>query len=140
MDTKQKSSVVRDRLIALCEALDISRREFSISIGRTPTYVTSLNNDITSGVLNDILIRYPQVNLMWLITGKGEIFITQEPTGALFQHLKEENKELKIKNEKLNRELGRLEGQITEMKKMSVRQDASAGCADASGSGLTIMK
>lgn len=57
-----------------------------------------------------------------------------------FQHLKEENKELKIKNEKLNRELGRLEGQITEMKKMSVRQDASAGCADASGSGLTIMK
>ena len=41
---------------------------------------------------------------------------------------------------KLNRELGRLEGQITEMKKMSVRQDSSAGCADASGPGLTIMK
>lgn len=140
MDTEQKSSAIRDRLIALCEALELSRREFSLSIGRTSTYVTSLNKDITSGVLNDISIIYPQVNIMWLITGKGEKFITPEPTDDLFQHLKEENKELKIKNEKLNRELGRLEGQITEMKKMGVRQDASAGCADASGSGLTIMK
>ena len=94
MGTKQKSSAVRDRLIALCEALELSRREFSISIGRTSTYVTSLNNDITSGVLNDILIIYPQVNIMWLITGKGEKFITPEPTDALFQHLKEENKKL----------------------------------------------
>lgn len=140
MNTEPKSSVIRDRLIALCEALDLSRREFSISIGRTSTYVTSLNNDITSGVLNDILITYPQVNIMWLITGKGEKFITPDPTNALFQHLKEENKELKTRNEELNRELGRLEGQIAEMKKIVAHQDTPAGCADASGSGLTITK
>lgn len=122
MGTKQKSSAVRDRLIALCEALELSRREFSISIGRTSTYVTSLNNDITSGVLNDILIIYPQVNIMWLITGKGEKFITPEPTDALFQHLKEENKELKIRNEELNREIGKLQEQIKEIKNMSPRK------------------
>ena len=116
MGTKQKSSAVRDRLIALCEALELSRREFSISIGRTSTYVTSLNNDITSGVLNDISITYPQVNIMWLITGKGEKFIAPEPTDALFQHLKEENKELKIRNEELNREIGKLQEQIKEIK------------------------
>lgn len=135
MGTKQKSSAVRDRLIALCEALELSRREFSISIGRTSTYVTSLNNDITSGVLNDILIIYPQVNIMWLITGKGEKFITPEPTDALFQHLKEENKELKIRNEELNREIGKLQEQIKEIKKHVPEKD-NVICAIASGSDL----
>lgn len=135
MGTKQKSSAVRDRLIALCEALELSRREFSISIGRTSTYVTSLNNDITSGVLNDILITYPQVNIMWLITGKGEKFITPEPTDALFQHLKEENKELKIRNEELNREIGKLQEQIKEIKKHVPEKD-NVICAIASGSDL----
>lgn len=131
MDTEQKSSAVRDRLIALCEALELSRREFSISIGRTSTYVTSLNNDITSGVLNNILITYPQVNIMWLITGKGEKFITPDPTDALFQHLKEENKELKIRNEELNREIGRLQEQLKETKK-DVPKENDAKCATAS--------
>lgn len=135
MGTKQKSSAVRDRLIALCEALELSRREFSISIGRTSTYVTSLNNDITSGVLNDISIIYPQVNIMWLITGKGEKFITPEPTDALFQHLKEENKELKIRNEELNREIGKLQEQIKEIKKHVPEKD-NVICAIASGSDL----
>lgn len=135
MGTKQKSSAVRDRLIALCEALELSRREFSISIGRTSTYVTSLNNDITSGVLNDILITYPQVNIMWLITGKGEKFITPDPTDALFQHLKEENKELKIRNEELNREIGKLQEQIKEIKKHVPEKD-NVICAIASGSDL----
>lgn len=135
MGTKQKSSAIRDRLIALCEALELSRREFSISIGRTSTYVTSLNNDITSGVLNDILITYPQVNIMWLITGKGEKFITPEPTDALFQHLKEENKELKIRNEELNREIGKLQEQIKEIKKHVPEKD-NVICAIASGSDL----
>lgn len=135
MGTKQKSSAVRDRLIALCEALELSRREFSISIGRTSTYVTSLNNDITSGVLNDISITYPQVNIMWLITGKGEKFIAPEPTDALFQHLKEENKELKIRNEELNREIGKLQEQIKEIKK-HVPEKGNVICAIASGSDL----
>lgn len=135
MGTKQKSSAVRDRLIALCEALELSRREFSISIGRTSTYVTSLNNDITSGVLNDISITYPQVNIMWLITGKGEKFITPEPTDALFQHLKEENKELKIRNEELNREIGKLQEQIKGIKKHVPEKD-NVICAIASGSDL----
>ena len=135
MGTKQKSSAVRDRLIALCEALELSRRECSISIGRTSTYVTSLNNDITSGVLNDISITYPQVNIMWLITGKGEKFITPEPTDALFQHLKEENKELKIRNEELNREIGKLQEQIKEIKKHVPEKD-NVICAIASGSDL----
>ena len=135
MGTKQKSSAVRDRLIALCEALELSRREFSISIGRTSTYVTSLNNDITSGVLNDILIIYPQVNIMWLITGKGETFITPEPTDALFQHLKEENKDLKIRNEELNRAIGKLQEQIKEIKKHVPEKDTVI-CDIASGSDL----
>ncbi len=138
MNTEPKSSVIRDRLIILCETLGLSRREFSVSIGRAATYVTSLNKDITSGVLNNILIKYPQINIMWIITGKGDILLQEKKSDDLYNHLIEENRELKMRNEELNRELGRLEEKVVEMKKTAAHQDISAGCADASGSGLTI--
>ena len=111
-----------------------------MNIGKSASYLTNLVDDITTEVLNNIFVKYPQINLMWIITGTGDKFVSPDPTDALFQHLKEENKELKIRNEELNRELGRLEGQIAEMKKIVAHQDISAGCADASGSGLTITK
>ena len=49
-----------------------SDSSFSTSIGMSPTYVTSLNKDITSSVLNNISINFPTVNIMWIITGKGK--------------------------------------------------------------------
>ena len=140
MKKKSGTSVIQQRLFEICDEMAVSRRAFSMNIGKSASYLTNLVDDITTEVLNSIFVKYPQINLMWIITGTGDKFVSPDPTDALFQHLKEENKELKIRNEELSRELGRLEEQITEMKKMGVRQDTSAGCADASGSDLTTMK
>lgn len=143
MSKEKESSVMRERLIALCDALGISRREFSISIGKTSTYVTSLNKDITVGVLNNIYIKYPQVNLMWLITGNGNILLEEPIKEELSNYLNNENKELKKENKELLLEVGKLQGIISEkqqtisdLKKERAHLGMVADCADAASYGL----
>ena len=109
----------------------VSRRAFSMNIGKSASYLTNLVDDITTEVLNNIFVKYPQINLMWIITGTGDKFISPDPTDVLFQHLKEENKELRIRNEELNREIGRLQEQLKETKK-DAPEDNDAKCATAS--------
>lgn len=89
--------------------------------------------------IGKILCIYKNLNARWLMTGEGEMILsegTQVPINeSLTFHIKEENKELKAKNESLNREIGRLEGQIIELKKR-VQEEKPVTCAIASGSDL----
>ncbi|MEG0153474.1 MAG: hypothetical protein RR744_09955 [Cellulosilyticaceae bacterium] len=86
-----------------------------------------------------ILMNNPQLNANWLMAGRGEMLLSESTTipnnESLTSHIKEENKELKEKNEFLNREIGRLEGQIIELKKR-VQEEGPVICAAASGSDL----
>ena len=74
-----------------------------------------------------------------MLTGEGEMIQNDEVFAAnndsLTLYLRKENKELKSKNEELNREIGKLEGQIIELKK-HVHVEDVAKCAIASGSDL----
>lgn len=131
MSKEKEPSVMQERLIALCDALGLSRREFSVSIGKTCTYVSSLNKDITVSVLNNILVTYPNVNLMWLITGKGDILLKEPIKEELSDYIQTENKALKKENKELLLEVGRLQGIISELKKGRAQMDIAADNADA---------
>ena len=37
------------------------------------------NASVGSDVIERIIKEYPQVNLVWLITGKGDMYITEQP-------------------------------------------------------------
>lgn len=91
--------------------------------------------------IGKILYTYKDLNARWLLTGEGEMIsseITEFPNNeSLTFHFKEENKELRAKNESLNREIGRLEGQIIELKKR-VPEEEPVICAAASGSDLRV--
>lgn len=88
--------------------------------------------------IGKILHTYKDLNSRWLLTGEGEMLCTEaiqlSNNENLTFHFKEENKELRLKNESLNREIGRLEGQIIELKKR-VPEEEPAICATASGFG-----
>ncbi|NRA94558.1 MAG: hypothetical protein HRU26_18170 [Psychroserpens sp.] len=70
------------RIIDLVTALGLSARQFDISIGTANGYTLRMkknNASVGSDVIERIKQKYPQVNLVWLITGKGEMFLNEIP-------------------------------------------------------------
>ena len=127
---------MQERLSKLAKALGLSNREFSRRIGKSDNYIATMNIDITVGVANNIYTAFPQVNLLWLITGKGDILLKEPLTKELSDYLQTENKELKSENKELLLEVGRLRGIISELKKGDARQGVCADNADAAKLGV----
>ena len=69
------------RIIELISELKLSARQFDISIGTANGYILRMqknNASVGSDVIERIIKEYPQVNLVWLITGKGDMYITEQ--------------------------------------------------------------
>ncbi|WP_299228281.1 hypothetical protein [uncultured Psychroserpens sp.] len=67
-----------NRIIKVVSALGLSARQFDISIGTANGYTLRMqknNASVGSDVIERIVKEYPQVNLVWLITGKGDMFV-----------------------------------------------------------------
>jgi hypothetical protein len=66
-----------NRIIQLLHALRLSARQFDMSIGTGNGYILRMqknNASVGSDVIERIIEVYPQVNLIWLITGEGDMF------------------------------------------------------------------
>lgn len=67
-----------DRVLKVIDALGISARQFDMSIGTTNGYCLRMHKNhasIGSDIIERISRKYPKVNLVWLITGKGDMFL-----------------------------------------------------------------
>ncbi|NJB36634.1 MULTISPECIES: hypothetical protein [Flavobacteriaceae] len=65
-----------DRLMQFIEHAGLSARQFDISIGASNGYTLRMRKNhasIGSDVIENIIKTYPQLNLIWLITGEGEM-------------------------------------------------------------------
>ena len=121
-------SETQQRLCELADTLGISNREFSRSIGMSENYVASLSNDISLGVVNKILIAYPQVNVVWLVTGKGDRLIKPNSSDAAQDYIIKENRELKEKNEKLTEQNTKLFAEISVLRyRLSQKEQGYSG-------------
>ena len=63
-----------DRLIEFISYAGLSARQFDISIGASNGYTLRMKKNsasIGSDVIENILRVYPQLNVVWLITGEG---------------------------------------------------------------------
>ncbi|MCK8481900.1 hypothetical protein [Psychroserpens algicola] len=70
------------RIMQLITALNMSARQFDISIGTANGYILRMqknNASVGSDVIERIIKEYPKVNLVWLITGNGDMFIEDNP-------------------------------------------------------------
>lgn len=67
-----------DRVLQIIESLGMSARQFDMSIGTTNGYSLRMHKNrasIGSDIIERISKKYPRINLVWLITGKGEMFL-----------------------------------------------------------------
>ncbi|MGB5821344.1 MAG: hypothetical protein WBG90_17800 [Saonia sp.] len=70
-----------DRLMQFIKYAGLSARQFDISIGASNGYTLRMkknNASIGSDVIESIIQTYPQLNLIWLITGEGEMIKKNE--------------------------------------------------------------
>nr|WP_299162710.1 hypothetical protein [uncultured Eudoraea sp.] len=113
-----------DRLMQFIKFAGLSARQFDLSIGASNGYTLRMkknNASIGSDVIENILKVYPQLNVVWLITGEGDMLNKGEEDEILdFDHLPKSRQqeiedliEQKIK-EHQEEELKRLLKEVTE--------------------------
>lgn len=111
-----KDSQIKERLFELCSALNITTNAFSLKIGKNREFIRKITGEIGSDVLRQIYRTYPNVNIMWIITGEGDKFILPEENESndnnLTNYLKEENKELKEEVKRLIQENAKLSARL----------------------------
>jgi transcriptional regulator with XRE-family HTH domain len=105
--------MILQRLKEYIDKKGISIAAFEKSIGMSnASFGKSLKSGGTIGVdkLEKILIIYPDINIEWLLKGRGEMTgPVDESSEKIYKKLFEE-KEEEVK--KLNREIGRLEAKV----------------------------
>ena len=69
---------MKERIKLLHEALGLSGRKFSTSVGQSPEWSRTMNKTFGVDVLGNILRIYPQVNIYWLVFGEGVMFTNEQ--------------------------------------------------------------
>ena len=80
--TEQKRIDQSIRLKQLIKALNLNQPSFAKSLGMTQPNISRMisgRSSISVEILNRITDRYKQVNLHWLLTGDGEMFLGGAP-------------------------------------------------------------
>lgn len=70
----------KDRLKEFLSYKKIGRNKFETQLGLASGYMSSKGITITSEVIEKTSSEYPELNLDWLITGKGEMLKSEETT------------------------------------------------------------
>jgi hypothetical protein len=81
-----------DRLMQFIKHAGMSARQFDLSIGASNGYTLRMlknNASIGSDVIENIVATYPKLNLVWLITGEGEM-LKSEANSLNFNQLPKE--------------------------------------------------
>ena len=123
--------MIKQRLLDICNALNISASEMSTTIGMSRPYIANLKKDITTEVLLNI-------HIMRIITGEGSVLLENnkvQNANIDSSFFIEKYNQLENENKKLLMEVGELKGRIKEIKKL-VPEEGNATCAIASGSDL----
>lgn len=82
-----EEKIIQTRLKAVCKALGISMRQFSLSIGRSAGFITSLGKTKSDGITSDLLSKisetYPMVNREYILEGNGDPLLDETDTLSL---------------------------------------------------------
>lgn len=121
----------KERLLYYIESKNISKNKFYTLTG-VSNGVLDKKSELSISTIEKIYYTFPELSLEWILFEKGEMLReniekNQQNVGVsekIFREILDENK-------KLNREIGRLEGEIERLKKAAVPVGEVAICAVA---------
>ncbi len=67
---------VKERLKRYIDYKEISFRAFSLSIGMSENYISSMRSSAKPDIIHRIADHYPDLNTTWLVTGIGDMLNT----------------------------------------------------------------
>lgn len=119
--------MIKDRIIEVLENKGIGKEDFYVKIGMTSASFRgkAKNTPLNSTAIENILSEIPDLNAEWLLTGRGEMCVTNDisETHALApmeERLLAMIKEKDAKIEEQAKEIGRLEERIEALSKKSI--------------------
>lgn len=103
MGTKRVNSDLKLRMLQICEALGVSPNKLSEDSGMSREYIRQMKDNISSDLLRYIIRMNKQINLIWLLTGEGNMIneAPSEEMSLLVRMLNEEREKNKILLEKI---------------------------------------
>lgn len=85
---------IKERLVKFLKSKELGQKRFETEVGLSNGSVNKLTYP-TSETLRKIVGRYPDLSLVWLVLGKGDMLAGNDPSPADVSTLKRENEELR---------------------------------------------
>lgn len=87
-------TLVNQRLNKLIKLLGVTKKEFEKATGLSNGFIDKAGDSIRQDKVDKILLTYPNINQVWLMTGEGEVFEEQATSefarfGRVLYHLVE---------------------------------------------------
>lgn len=127
----------KNRLKEFLAYLKIGQGKFETNCSISNGTVNNIKDGISTPNLERIVTTYPELNVIWLLTGRGEMLVTQKPEQSsitVSEITTWHNYVTPILKEvsTLSEEVGRLKAELSAVqKKKVVQMEGSAEVADA---------
>lgn len=67
---------IKERMLEFIERMNLTKKDFELASGLSNGYLNNCKGNVGAAKLEGILSAYPQLNRAWLLTGEGEMLIT----------------------------------------------------------------
>lgn len=132
---------VKERLVQYIKSKGLSNSEFCRRIGVSNAFISSMRRSMQPDKTESIALNFPDLNISWLLTGKGEMLKDSGIPIATNIIKKVEIPEeawevIKKQADSLASKDRQMEDLIALLKKANAPKEGNAICADVSGSDL----
>ncbi len=117
MEENPQPTSIKERMLLICNMKGVSPNKLSQDLGKSRGYIRTISENYTVDLLRSINRIYPDINLMWLITGQGSMVIDTSLESMDFHSLLNLYMAEREKNDRLQQEVSSLKNEIVNLLK-----------------------